>query len=81
MKTLTLTYLGRDDYENPVYLSGGRLYVDIDHRAWRPADICTKLYNDFNGEPDTPVASDIALEFIPRRMVCQLVGPQRAETD
>ena len=75
MKTLTLTYLGRDDNENPVYLSGARLYVDVDHRAWRPASICTKLYNDFNGEPDHPVSADVILEFIPRRQVRQLVGP------
>lgn len=78
MKTLTLTYDGRDDNENPVYLSGGRLYVDVDHRAWRTASIYTKLYNDFSGEPDTPVSSETILEFIPFRVVCQLVGPQRA---
>jgi len=67
MKKLVLTYKGRDSWHRPVYEANGRLYVDVDPReGWDP-NICTKHNNDFDGEPDVPIAKDIELEFEPRR--------------
>lgn len=63
---LTLTLLGRDSWSRPVYRGNdGNLYVDVDPRADRPPDICTKYRNAFEGEPDTPVKAEIT--FVPRR--------------
>lgn len=53
---LTLTYIGRDDWDRPVYEADGRLYVDVDPRAGRAPNICTKINNEFHGEPDTPIS-------------------------
>ena len=41
---------------SPVYECDGRLYVDVDPRRSRPADICTKQGNAFDGEPLRPCA-------------------------
>ena len=43
----------------------GRLLVDVDPRAGRKPDICTKQGNAFDGEPCDPVDGDFI--FIPRR--------------
>lgn len=75
-RTLRLLYITLDDHGRPVYrTSDDRLYVDIDHRAWRPAAIATKYRNEFYGEPDQPISPDLEIEFVPRRQVCQLIGP------
>lgn len=67
MKKLVLNYKGRDDWDRPVYEAEGRLYVDVNPRkGWKPG-ICTKLNNDFYGEPDMPIAEDIEVEFVPER--------------
>lgn len=69
MKKLILHYKGRDDWERPVYEANDRLYVDVDPRKDRVPQICTKYNNDFYGEPDTPIAEDTQLEFVPCRDV------------
>lgn len=69
MKKLILHYKGRDDWERPVYEADNRLYVDVDPRKDRVPQICTKYNNDFYGEPDTPIAEDMQLEFVPCRDV------------
>ena len=52
---LRLEHRGRDSWDRPVYECDGRLYVDVDPRRSRPADICTKQGNAFDGEPCDPV--------------------------
>ena len=69
MKKLILHYKGRDDWERPVYEANDRLYVDVAPRKDRVPQICTKYNNDFYGEPDTPIAEDTQLEFVPCRDV------------
>lgn len=66
MKKLTLSLLGRDSWDRPVYDDGtGRLLVDVDPRKNREPDICTKQGNDFDGEPCDPVQADFI--FLPYR--------------
>lgn len=66
MKHLTLTLLGRDSWDRPVYDDGtGRLLVDVDPRKDRAPDICTKQGNTFGGEPSRPVNAEFT--FIPYR--------------
>ena len=64
---LRLEYRGRDSWDRPVYECDGRLYVDVDPRRSRPADICTKQGNAFNGEPCDPVPEGTIIEFVPER--------------
>ena len=42
---LRLEHRGRDSWDRPVYECDGQLYVDVDPRRSRPADICTKQGN------------------------------------
>jgi len=65
--TLTLELIGRDSWERPVYKCDEKLYVDVDPRPNRPAEICTKSNNEFDGEPDCPISNDIEVVFIPSR--------------
>ena len=44
---LRLEYKGRDSWDRPVYECDGKLYVDVDPRKSKPADICTKQGNAF----------------------------------
>ncbi|MCL2392973.1 MAG: hypothetical protein FWC66_10295 [Oscillospiraceae bacterium] len=67
MKTLNLTHVGRDSFDRPVYECDGKFYVDVDPRKHMPANICTKLNNEFDGEPDSPLSADIEIIFIPAR--------------
>lgn len=67
MKVLELHHLGRDSWDRPVYECGDRLYVDVDPRRSRPADICTKQGNAFDGEPCDPVPEGTIIEFVPER--------------
>ena len=64
---LTLRLLGRDSWDRPVYECDGRLYVDVDPRKSRPADICTKQGNAFDGEPCDPIPENTIIEFVPER--------------
>ena len=72
MNKLTLIHKGRDNWDRPVYECEGRLYVDVDPRGGRNPKICTKLNNEFDGEPDTPIEvmkryEGVEIEFIPYR--------------
>lgn len=62
---LRLEYRGRDSWDRPVYECDGRLYVDVDPRRSRPADICTKQGNAFDGEPCDPIPEGTIIEFVP----------------
>lgn len=64
---LQLQLLGRDSWSRPVYECEGKLYVDIDPRADRQPDICTKQGNDFDGEPCGPIQEWMEVEFLPHR--------------
>lgn len=68
MKKLVLEFMGCDDWDRPVYKCEDRLYVDVDPRANRHYDICTKSNNEFYGEPDWSIPEDTEVEFTPRRM-------------
>ena len=66
MRNLTLTLLGRDSWSRPVYQdSDGNLYVDVDPRADRQPDICTKYDNAYEGKPDAAVEAEFT--FVPCR--------------
>ena len=72
--TLPLVHIGRDSWERPVYESNGQLYVDVDPRSSSPPAICTKMNNNFNGEPDTPISvmkrfENVEIKFSPKRDV------------
>lgn len=64
---LQLTFVGHDSWSRPVYKCGGRLYVDVDPKADRKPEICTKQGNDFDGEPCDPLPEGTEVEFIPCR--------------
>jgi hypothetical protein len=64
---LTLTHIGRDSWDRPVYECDGRLYVDVEPRKNWSAKICTKYGNEFDGEPLDPIAEDTEVDFIPCR--------------
>ena len=72
---MILEYVGSDNYNRPVYKAeNGRLFVDTDPRKDRQPQLCTKLNNAFEGEPDTPVMyikkyADTEFEFKPERVV------------
>ncbi len=68
MSNLTLTFKGYDDWDRPVYESEGRLFVDADPRSDHGPDLCTKSNNDFYGEPDMPIRTDIEVTFVPNRI-------------
>ena len=66
-KTLTLTLIGRDSWERPVYEFNGILYVDVDPRkGWAP-NICTKDNNEFDSEPGYPITEGTEIIFVPCR--------------
>lgn len=73
MNKLTLTYIGLDSWNRPVYKdTEGRLFVDTDSREYRSPQICTKYQNAFDGEPDAPIEyieryKDLEVEFVPKR--------------
>lgn len=64
---LILTYVGRDSWSRPVYQCGETLYVDVDPRKDRKPDLCTKNGNQFDGEPDWPIAEGTEVVFVPMR--------------
>lgn len=64
---LILHHIGRDSWDRPVYECDGRIYVDVDPRKSRPADIYTKQGNAFDGEPSAPIPDNVIVEFVPER--------------
>ena len=60
-------HMSYDSWDRPVYECDGQLYVDVDPRRSRPADICTKQGNAFDGEPCDPVPEGTIIEFVPER--------------
>lgn len=54
--TRIFKFLGQDSLDRPVYEGDdGTLLVDVDPRSTRPISLCTKMNNEFDGEPDTPI--------------------------
>ena len=66
---LILQYVGRDNWDRPVYECDGKLYVDVEPRKNRPPAICTKQGNYAQGEPDHPIPTDTVVTFLPQRNV------------
>ena len=75
MKKLVLNYIGLDSWSRPVYKDeSNKLFVDVDNREGRKAEICTKYNNMFDGEPDTPIGyidryKDLEIKFLPKRII------------
>lgn len=74
MEKLILNYVGNDSLDRPVYENNGKLFVDVDPLSYSQPKICIKLYNNFDGEPDTPIRymkkyEGIEVEFSPKRIV------------
>jgi hypothetical protein len=68
-KTLKLTFITEDGWSRPVYRGDDRrIYVDTDPRKNVIPNICTKLNNDIDGEPDCPINEDIEIIYIPHRI-------------
>lgn len=74
MDKLTLTYIGADSWDRPVYKDEtGLLWKDVDPRPNKEADLCTSSNNEFEGEPDTNMCyikkyENVCVEYIPRRV-------------
>lgn len=73
-KVLVLNYVGNDSFDRTVYENNGILFVDVDPFFYSKPKICSKAYNCFDGEPDTPIQymkkyEDIEVEFSPKRIV------------
>lgn len=73
MEKLVLEYVGNDNFDRPVYKNENKLFVDVDPRKGKNPEICTKLNNCFDGEPDTPIQymrkyKDMEIEFLPQRV-------------
>lgn len=72
---MKLKYLGMDNWNRPVYEDENeRLWKDVCPLKHQEPDLCTSMYNEFNGEPDTNMKyiekyEDIEIEFIPERKV------------
>lgn len=73
IKKLTLTFLGLDKFQRPVYKdSNGKLWKDIDNRkSWLGTgnENFYSCANDFEGEPDVPMSNQIIITFIPERVI------------
>lgn len=74
MDKLVLKYVGNDSWDRPVYQNNSVLFVDVDPLSYCQPKICTKLYNSFDGEPDTPIQymkkyKNMEVEFLPKRIV------------
>ena len=53
---LTLTYLGNDDFDLPVYKDKfGKLWKDIEPNLNAGPVLCTTVGNEFDGEPNSPM--------------------------
>ena len=68
MKKLKLSFVTYDSCDRAVYKgSDGNIYVDVDPRKHRKAEIYRKHNNDYDGEPDAPVSGETEIEFTPER--------------
>lgn len=73
-KVLVLNYVGNDSFSRPVYENDGKLFVDVDPLSDYEPNICTKMFNCLNGEPDTSIQDmkqyeGVKVEFNPKRIV------------
>lgn len=73
MGKLVLNYISSDSWDRPVYENDGKLFVDVDPLSYRKPEICTKLGNDFDGEPNIPIQcikmyENVEVEFLPERI-------------
>ena len=73
VEKLVLEYVGRDSFDRPVYKNKNKLFVDVEPREEKNPEICTKLNNYYDGEPDTPICyiekyRNMEIEFIPERV-------------
>ena len=73
-KVLVLNYVDNDSFCRPVYENDGKLFVDVDPLSDCKPNICTKMYNHFNGEPDTSIQDmkeyeAMQVKFSPKRIV------------
>lgn len=72
---LHLTHKGRDSWDRPVYADpDGRLWKDVEPCSDRPANLCSALNNEFDGEPDTSMRhmkryQGMVVVFVPARDV------------
>jgi len=65
--TTKLTYIGMDSWSRPVYKDeAGTLWKDTDPRRDRAPDLCSAMFNAFDGEPNNPFHG--IPEFIPERI-------------
>lgn len=73
VEKLLLKHKGRDSFDRPVYEDdNGRIWKDVDPRAYREPKLCTALNNAFDGEPDTPIYAmdkykEARIIFVPER--------------
>jgi|GEM_PF-4593425 hypothetical protein len=75
IKKLILAFIGRDSRGRPVYVDNNeRLWKDTEPRPNKPAHLCTALYNQFDGEPDTP------LEMLERYKDAQIIFEPKRDT-
>lgn len=65
---MKLNFIDCDSWDRPVYECDGTLYVDVDPRAHRAPQLCTKAGNEFDGEPDMPLSAGTKVEFVPSRI-------------
>lgn len=71
---MKLEYIGMDNWDRPVYKDEKeKLWKDVDPRKHRNHELCTSMYNEFDGEPDTPMSvmkkyEGIEVEFVPKRV-------------
>ena len=76
IKKLILAFIGRDSRGRPVYVDNNeRLWKDTEPRPNKPAHLCTALYNQFDGEPDTP------LEMLERYKDAQIIFEPKRDTE
>lgn len=69
MREKVLRFLGMDSWDRPVYEDeNGKLWKDVDPRKGRVAELCTSCNNEFDGEPDCPMKSEIVCKYVPERI-------------
>lgn len=72
---LTLTYLGNDDFDYPVYKDRfGKLWKDIEPSQENGPILCSTVGNEFDGEPNICMHrykkyADAAVVFKPQRII------------
>lgn len=72
---ITLTYLGNDSWDRPVYQEGNKkLWKDVEPLSDREANLCSSVNNQFDGEPDIHMTSikkyqNAIIKYVPQRIV------------